>query len=215
MWKRTQSQAKGCVPALFLPRSSVCWFLLILSMSSRLGVVLSQAMNKQLTKRLYIVRHGQAMHNPRAEKAKAAGCSMEEFFDLMRQDDVLDAPLTDVGKSQAATSAKSISFVHNNNDNSNNSPPPHVELVVASSLSRAIQTADLVYPTTTVNNNDGKPVRRISLEQLREVNGDLLNAKRRRKSELESDFEHWDFDELDGEEDSLWQPEMESFEGEW
>jgi broad specificity phosphatase PhoE len=53
------------------------------------------------SKILFIVRHGQARHNPRAEAARAAGCTTEEFFELMQQDDALDADLTDLGRRQA------------------------------------------------------------------------------------------------------------------
>jgi hypothetical protein len=51
---------------------------------------------------LYIVCHGQALHNPRAEAAEAAGgCSIDKFLELMRQDDALDAELTELGLQQA------------------------------------------------------------------------------------------------------------------
>jgi hypothetical protein len=38
-----------------------------------------------MKKQLWIVRHGQAAHNPRAEAAREAGCSHDEFLELMRQ----------------------------------------------------------------------------------------------------------------------------------
>lgn len=138
-------------------------------------------------KDLIIVRHGQAQHNPRAELAKANGCSMEEFVDLMRQDDVLDATLTPLGREQAQAARLSS----------------HVDLVVSSSLSRALQTADHVHPY---------PVTRVSLEQFREISGDLLNAKRRTKKELKQDFPNWDLDQIQEEEDTLWTPVMENLE---
>ena len=42
-------------------------------------------------KRVLIVRHGQAQHNPRAEAAREAGCSFDEFLRLMELDDAHDA----------------------------------------------------------------------------------------------------------------------------
>ena len=39
------------------------------------------------SKRLVILRHGQAQHNPRAEKARENGCSFDEFLRLMEEDD--------------------------------------------------------------------------------------------------------------------------------
>ena len=52
------------------------------------------------SKILVFLRHGQAVHNPRAEAAKSAGCSYERFLGLMREDDAFDAPLTPLGTSQ-------------------------------------------------------------------------------------------------------------------
>ena len=132
------------------------------------------------------------MHNPRAEVAKDNGCSMEEFFELMRQDDVLDAPLTDKGKNQA----KSVQL-----DTSN------FNLVASSPLSRALQTADGIYPPPSSSST----VKRVCCEHFREVNGDLLNAKRRSRSELKQLFPDWNFEEI-SEEDTLWTPTMEAVE---
>ena len=114
-----------------------------------------------LMKELIIIRHGQAQHNPRAEHAKANGCSNEEFVHWMRQDDVLDARLTPLGIAQA----QAIQL-----------PPHAAELVVSSSLSRALETANHVYPhdhdyplTSTVG-----MARKVALEHFREISGDLL-----------------------------------------
>ena len=144
------------------------------------------------SKRLSIIRHGQAMHNPRAEKAKALGCSMEEFLQLMREDDVLDAPLTNLGKKQASSVKLTASS--------------SIDLVVSSPLSRALETADLVHPSTTTN------AKRVCCEHFREVNGEMMNGKRRSKSELETIFPSWDFQDLNSDEDALWTPKMESFD---
>jgi len=53
--------------------------------------------------------------------------------------------------------------------------------------------------------------RRVSIEDFREVNGNLLNGKRRTKSELLERHPHWNFDSLVTEEDETWTPEMEDF----
>ena len=55
------------------------------------------------SKRLVILRHGQAQHNPRAEKARENGCDFDEFLRLMEEDDALDAALTELGEDQART----------------------------------------------------------------------------------------------------------------
>ncbi|CAJ1964104.1 unnamed protein product [Cylindrotheca closterium] len=163
--------------------------LLIIAMSQRASLQVLACTSKRIS----IVRHGQAMHNPRAEVAKANGCSMEEFIAIMREDDCLDAPLTDLGKEQAKT--VKIPTTKSNFD-----------LVVSSSLSRALQTADAVCPPSIKNGS-----KRVCCEHFREVNGDLLNAKRRSRSELEKLFPSWDFSHLSTDEDSLWTPEMEEF----
>lgn len=161
----------------------------------------STSSNKASGKTLYIVRHGQAVHNPRAEAAKEKGCSMDEFFRLMREDDALDADLTELGKDQARKCHQDH-FVVAGVTGPN---PLGIDLVVASCLSRTMDTADLVFPHVP-----GIP--RISIDKFREVNGNLLNGKRRTKSELEERHSNWNFDSLTTQEDNSWTPEMEKYE---
>ena len=142
------------------------------------------------SKHLWIVRHGQALHNPRAEAAKEAGCSFDEFLELMRQDDALDADLTELGRNQARDVAQTLKI-------------DGLELIVSSPLSRAIETADIVVPAN-------QAVRRVAIESFREINGWLVNAKRRSKTELGEKFPLWDFGELSTEQDALWTEELES-----
>jgi broad specificity phosphatase PhoE len=174
------------------------------------------------SKTLYVVRHGQAMHNPRAEAAKEEGCSMEEFFRLMREDDALDADLTDLGRLQAKQ-CNQDHFVQvetrvSNSNSCNSNNPLGIDLVVASCLSRTIDTADLVFPpyssTSQGDDQDVQPLppRRISIDKFREVNGDLLCAKRRTKSELIERNPDWNFDSLATEDDESWIPEIEQYE---
>lgn len=137
---------------------------------------------------LHVVRHGQAQHNVRAEPARANGCSYEEFLELMRLDDAFDATLTPAGVDQARQLHQSL-------------PPSlhqSVQLVVASSLTRAIQTADIVFPQQLSR------CRRISLDLWREVSGLLVNAKRQTREQLRAAHAEWDFDQLEANEDELW-----------
>jgi broad specificity phosphatase PhoE len=158
-------------------------------------------------KTLYILRHGQAMHNPRAEVARADGCSKDEFLLFMQQDDCLDAPLTDRGKEQAQTVRL----------------PVCPDLVVASPLSRALATADLALGLLTDANKDSNDhaaaaapqqvrvgPRYLCYEGFREINGWLLNAKRRSRAELQEEYPHWDFTDLSTDDDALWGPELEA-----
>ena len=118
---------------------------------------------------LHLVRHGQAQHNPRAEVARAAGCSFDHFLQLMREDDPCDAALTPLGREQATELRSSLVA---------RTRPPAPELIVVSPLSRAIDTARLVFPAETSRGSF------ICLEALRERNGLLLNGQRRLASEL-------------------------------
>ena len=136
---------------------------------------------------------------------------MEEFIRLMREDDALDADLTDLGMEQARKCHRDH-FVAEETTSCN---PLGIDLVVASSLSRTIDTADLVFPSFSASFTDGietLPSRRICIDKFREVNGNLLNAKRRTKSELVARNPNWSFDSLKTEEDDSWTPEMERFE---
>jgi broad specificity phosphatase PhoE len=143
-----------------------------------------------MPKTLYILRHGQAMHNPRAEEARANGCSKDEFLELMRQDDCFDAPLTDLGREQATAVRL----------------PECPTLVVASPLSRALATADLALCSSNTAEQVSKY---ICYEEFREINGWLLNAKRRPRHELQIAFPHWDFSDL-SDHDMLWDTALES-----
>jgi broad specificity phosphatase PhoE len=124
---------------------------------------------------VHFVRHGQAAHNVRAEGKREAGCSHEEFIAAMKEDDELDADLTDKGREQARSAAERVRL-------------PSVELVVCSSLSRAIETACLVF-----REQAGSRVPFVSYEGLREWNGYLLNGKRRPAHQLAARFPTVDF----------------------
>eukprot|EP00934_Nitzschia_sp_Nitz4_P006556 Nitzschia sp. Nitz4//scaffold63_size106090//43306//44070//NITZ4_004388-RA/size106090-processed-gene-0.124-mRNA-1//1//CDS//3329555969//6546//frame0 len=143
------------------------------------------------SKHLTVVRHGQAQHNPRAEVARANGCDLEEFFRLMREDDALDASLTDLGREQATRAQL------------DHQEAQRIQLVVSSPLSRALETANRVCPPTSTL--------RMAYEGFREVNGDMLNGKRRTKEELLEDFPEWNFDQVHPNHDATWTPEMEDF----
>lgn len=163
----------------------------------------------RITKRLTIVRHGQAMHNPRAEAQRHAGCSYERFLEIMKEDDVLDAGLTDLGISQAKMAHKKLqSSLFKMKTSERDENKSSIELVVSSPLSRALHTADTIFPPSSSSSVDNH--KRICVESFREINGWLLNAKRRSKKELQNDFSSWDFSLLSSETDETWTPELES-----
>jgi len=158
------------------------------------------------TKRLWIVRHGQATHNPRAEKAKSEGCSHDEFMELMRQDDSLDAELTEWGQMQATQ-------LNGHLHSTANDIFQKLQLVVSSPLSRAIHTADLALPSANISaasslvgEAKNQNHRRVCVEHFREINGWLLNAQRRNITDLCQRFPAWEMTELEHHDDVLWQP---------
>lgn len=148
-------------------------------------------------KRIFFLRHGQALHNPRAEVAREAGCSFEEFLQLMHEDDAYDADLTSLGEQQAKEAGSHHSVKE---------ALQSVDMIVSSPLSRAIRTADLVHDSDKRNTNP----RRVAIEHFREINGKLLNAKRRPRIELETIFPHWCFNEVP-DQDKSWTEELESY----
>jgi broad specificity phosphatase PhoE len=134
------------------------------------------------SKIIHLVRHGQALHNVRAEPARAAGCSFEEFLQLMREDDAVDASLTSEGIRQA----KQVSEL---------SKTLTPELCVVSPLSRAIDTSLIVF---------GHNVPYVCLESLRERNGMLLNGQRLMKEDLTSKYPNINFENIKPGKDISW-----------
>ena len=156
-------------------------------------IELSAAAAKPLLppKRILLLRHGQAVHNPRAESAREKGCSFDEFLRLMGEDDAFDSPLTELGEKQALSAGRQEHIKYALND---------VDMVVSSPFSRALKTADLV--------NQRGDTKRVCIEDFREINGKLLNAKRRTRTELVDLYPHWNFDYIPMKDES-WTEELE------
>ncbi len=108
----------------------------------------------------------------------------------MGEDDAFDSSLTELGENQATHAGRQLRDALLN-----------IDMVVSSPLSRALRTADLVFPPTDTSQYSAgliKP-RRVCVEDLREINGSFLNAKRRPRAELEQKFPHWNFEHIPGE----------------
>jgi broad specificity phosphatase PhoE len=200
-------------------------------------------------KDVWIIRHGQAVHNPRAEHARETlHCSHAEFLRLMQEDDCFDAPLTNLGIQQASNiyqqhgiqywkkpviSNRNIQrdCIEKNDDSSAmDIGATKIALIVASPLSRALQTAELalgdddavtdmdISTTDRYNNSDDAappPIdhprpNRVCYEGFREINGWLYNAQRKTKAELQNQYPQWDFSLLSTDHDALWSPELET-----
>jgi broad specificity phosphatase PhoE len=179
--------------------------------SARSAAAATSATTTATTTDLWILRHGQATHNPRAEAARADGCSFDEFLRLMEMDDSLDSELTDLGRQQAESVRKRLLLSRRDgvvDDDSQQQQEQQksssslllFDLVVSSPLSRAIATADLAVPLEFAPN-------RVLHESWREINGKLLNAKRRSVSELSTLFPHWNGALIKTEHDETWTPE--------
>ncbi|KAL7542560.1 hypothetical protein ACHAWF_007200 [Thalassiosira exigua] len=161
----------------------------------------SKAVAPSKTKRVLVVRHGEAAHNPRAEAARKNGCSMEEFLKITNEDDVLDSELTELGVSQGTNTGQLAHVRH---------ALSNVELVVSSPLSRALRTADLVHPPSNATEHaTGLAPRRVCKEDFREHHGHFLCTKRLPRSTLEDKFQSWDFSEIPATEES-WTEKFES-----
>jgi broad specificity phosphatase PhoE len=202
-------------------------------------------------KDVWIIRHGQAVHNPRAEHARETlHCSHAEFLRLMQQDDCFDAPLTNLGIQQASNIYQQHGIQHwkkpamsnrniqrdcnekNNDSSAMDSGATKIALIVASPLSRALQTAELalgdddavtdmdISTTDRYNNSDVAPPppppmyhpipNRVCYEGFREIHGWLYNAQRKTKAELQNQYPQWDFSLLSTDHDALWSPELET-----
>ena len=137
------------------------------------------------SKIIHLVRHGQALHNVRAEPARTAGCSFDRFLDLMRQDEEIDNDLTPTGIEQATHVRETAASL---------TP----QLILVSPLSRAIDTANIVFGHSSTT------VPTVCLENLRERNGLLLNGQRRTLHYLQGKFPRINFEDITRGEDTLW-----------
>lgn len=146
-----------------------------------------------VTKTVHFCRHGQAQHNVRAEALRNKGCDYDTFLQAMRDDDEFDAALTEMGREEARVSGAALAEKLSG-----------VQLVVASPLSRALETAQLVFPAQTCA---GAPF--VCIENLREISGLLANARRRSSAELALRFPDCDFSQISAEDEGWTADELE------
>ena len=140
-----------------------------------------------MTKLLYLIRHGYALHNELFLKSALNP-------QIFRSSEVLDSPLTQYGHDQSIQLGYNWEKKH------------EVELVVVSPLMRTLETAMNIFGDTNI------PI--ISLEFLREypLGRDTCN-KRSNRDFLKNKFPKIDFNNLEHNEDILWRPDtMESIE---
>ena len=127
---------------------------------------------------LYLIRHGEAIHNVLFKQV-----GMKTFFDT----DFYDTKLTNLGHNQAINLGETWEEINK------------IDLVLVSSLTRTLQTAQNIFK--------GKNVKMISLDCLKEYPQGLHTCnKRDSKNKLENKFPNIDFTNLDSVNDEMWDP---------
>jgi broad specificity phosphatase PhoE len=147
-----------------------------------------------ITKIVHFQRHGQGYHNLVGEMLREAGVtvnidSMDPTVNPWLRPEIVDSPLTETGKWQCAQQQQVVTTLN-------------PELVVVSPLTRTLQTAKISFAEhygSTTN------IPWIAHEACREELGILTCNKRRRLSEIMTDFPSVEFLEMT-EEDTLWNP---------
>jgi broad specificity phosphatase PhoE len=161
-------------------------------------------------KLVHFVRHGQAYHNLIADLYRAHGRSVDATggpasdpssspYTLPQ---VLDAPLTEVGRTQAKALRATTAALH-------------PTLLVVSPLQRAVQTALLAFgppapPPPHSHGHGHEPphghghMRWVGSEMVREVSGRHVCDRRRPLADIHADFPTIDFSAVASEEDEPW-----------
>ena len=130
-------------------------------------------------KNIFCIRHGQGFHNTDFLKY-----GRQAYYDPEKA----DPHLTQIGVTQADFLNKHWGELKN------------IDLVIVSPLTRCLQTATHIFK--------GCDVPMIACENAREFPmGQQYSNKRSQKSILMKDFPHVNFDDLQTEEDTLWDPD--------
>ncbi|XP_022773007.1 phosphoglycerate mutase-like protein 1 [Durio zibethinus] len=152
----------------------------------------------QRCKIIHLVRHGQAMHNVEGDKNREALLSPHLF----------DAELSPLGLQQVGKLRKDVHA---------SGLLDKIELVVTSPLYRTMQTAIGVFGSESHadgGNEDFSAISATNYPQIMAVElcRDRLGVRpcdmRRRVSECQALFPSIDFSMMDGEDDSLWNPDV-------
>ncbi|KAH1057678.1 hypothetical protein J1N35_035743 [Gossypium stocksii] len=150
----------------------------------------------QRCKIVHLVRHGQAMHNVEGDINREALLSPHLF----------DAELSPLGLHQVGKLRKDVHA---------SGLLKRIELVITSPLYRTMQTAFGVFGSTESNEDAGVNCPQImAVELCRDRMGVRPCDMRRRVSECQALFPSIDFSMMDGEEDSMWNPDIRESEEE-
>ena len=139
-----------------------------------------------MNKSLYLIRHGQALHNINFIKYGS-----NTYFKKLNQ----DSPLTQTGVEQALHCASNWKLLF------------HIDAVVTSSLTRTLQTTQFIF-------NKVKNIPIIVLDELKEFPQGLHTPNKRQPvSTLKENFP-FDFSKIRHENDLMWSPVFEENEKE-
>lgn len=146
-------------------------------------------------KTVHFVRHGQGFHNFVANLAASSGIQWKQFSNTAAnpyiKPEILDAPLTDVGRQQALGLQSAVhALLH------------RPQLVVCSPNCRALQTASLAFESLI----GSAPF--LAHEMVREETGVHVCDKRRSTSRQRAEFPHIDFSLLSSEQDPLFRDDI-------
>ena len=146
-----------------------------------------------VTKTIHFQRHGQGYHNVICEMWRELGKpvdldSQDPILNPMKRLEVMDAPLTEIGRQQCLARTAQASQLN-------------PQIVVVSPLLRTLQTAELSF---SAHRKNGIPW--VAHEKCREDLGVLVCNQRQRTSQIQSVYPKVDFSLLVDEHDVLFLP---------
>jgi len=144
--------------------------------------------------KIHFVRHGEGQHNLLAKQRGGCTCNTDPLKCPYKDEKVMDARLTELGRDQARTNQPFTETLTN------------LSLIYVSPLSRAVETALLAF--NSHNQNNLCPF--VANENLREQNGKHICDRRRSVDEIKLDYPTVDFNGLKTNEDVLWTEERET-----
>ncbi|XP_039069723.1 phosphoglycerate mutase-like protein 1 [Hibiscus syriacus] len=149
----------------------------------------------QLCKIIHLVSHGQAMHNVEGDKDREA----------LLSDHLFDAQLSPLGLQQVCKLGKDVHA---------SGLLKKIDLVITSPLYWTVQTAMEVFGSESQADGGNSCPQIMAVELCRDRMGQRPCDMRRRVSECQALFPSIDFSMMDGEEDSMWNPDVRESEEE-
>ena len=152
-------------------------------------------------KTVHFIRHGQGFHNLMADQAAAAGKTWKQFDPTDTNNpyimpELVDAPLTEKGRQQAALLQPKIAAFHNKEQ--------PLQLIVSSPNCRALQTGIIAFEHFLNDVN----IPFVAHEMVREEHGVHCCDKRRSVARQRVEFPQVDFGLLEDDQDVLYRNDV-------